>query len=516
VAASYSTHFLPAKRRDWRADKPRAIALIVSLLALGVLVRLFGITRSLWLDEFGTLWVVESGLHETFRRALTFQGQSPFYYAIAWFSIHSFGESELALRLPSVVASAATAAITAATAQLIGPRGAAAFTAIAVWLSFAVVQASVNARPYALAMFATAAMLYGFTRAAIRGDTLSRVIFVAGTVALIWSHYVLSLAVPGLALGYVLLPDLRVRYPMRSFTLDFAVVAALTSLTFPQVIDLWHRRSGLSWIQEPQHGAILGLVAPFLVGALGARTENLDQTRRSLRTALWIGVVVQIGFVEFAALSGLTLVASRYLSVIVIPVAILGGTAVARLPRRERAAPVVCFVGLTAYAYGSAFITVGTFSGAGPEDWRRTVAAMRKAAGDDRETLVLYRSGFVEQDAAPAVLKDVDRAPLRSPGQSTPNWTVVPLTYRWSAPRRAEYFKAVVGHAVRIADRFYLLALPFAEPGVGSYSVLVERWVAAEWPGRFEARRVVAGNGLEVVEYIRVAGDAHAAPSPRQ
>src|SRR6186997_618470 len=82
-----------------------ALALIVVMVIAGVILRAIGVTRSLWLDEFGTLWVVEGSLAEAVRRTIAFQGQSPLYYVLTWPFPHFFGESELALRLPSLLSS---------------------------------------------------------------------------------------------------------------------------------------------------------------------------------------------------------------------------------------------------------------------------------------------------------------------------------------------------------------------------------------------------------------------------
>lgn len=51
----------------------------VAVLALGLALRFYGFGTSLWLDEFGTLWVVESDLKAVFERSREFQGQTPFY-----------------------------------------------------------------------------------------------------------------------------------------------------------------------------------------------------------------------------------------------------------------------------------------------------------------------------------------------------------------------------------------------------------------------------------------------------
>ena len=81
--------------------------LMVTAVVIGALwlVPLFS---SLWLDELGTYWVVKDGLGDAVHRALTFHGQSPLYYSIVWAARSVGGNSEAVLRLPSLIATAAS------------------------------------------------------------------------------------------------------------------------------------------------------------------------------------------------------------------------------------------------------------------------------------------------------------------------------------------------------------------------------------------------------------------------
>jgi len=73
----------PPTSRVWLA--------VVALACIGLTMRIAGFTNSLWLDEFGTLWTVEGNLRETWQRAITFHGQTPFYYLLAWVPVHALG-----------------------------------------------------------------------------------------------------------------------------------------------------------------------------------------------------------------------------------------------------------------------------------------------------------------------------------------------------------------------------------------------------------------------------------------
>ena len=55
-------------------------AIVVIQLWLGL------IATSFWLDETGTWWIIKDGAAEAVRRSLSWSGQSPLFYLIAWSS----------------------------------------------------------------------------------------------------------------------------------------------------------------------------------------------------------------------------------------------------------------------------------------------------------------------------------------------------------------------------------------------------------------------------------------------
>ena len=91
----------PTPSLDW-SEVARSVWVFTALCGVaGIAFRLYGLDRSLWLDEFGTLWVVEANFASLIDRVFSFQGQTPFYYTCVWLAIQLFGESEVVLRLPS-------------------------------------------------------------------------------------------------------------------------------------------------------------------------------------------------------------------------------------------------------------------------------------------------------------------------------------------------------------------------------------------------------------------------------
>src|SRR5262245_11446011 len=106
VGKTAKLSFAPKTTPDGESELSSSkIAFIFAVVAsiVGLTFRLYGFNRSLWLDEFGTLWVIEGSFSQLMERVNAFQGQSPLYYLLVWFFVHLIGESEFTLRLLSLL-----------------------------------------------------------------------------------------------------------------------------------------------------------------------------------------------------------------------------------------------------------------------------------------------------------------------------------------------------------------------------------------------------------------------------
>jgi mannosyltransferase len=239
----------------------------------GLALRLIDLGHSLDLDEFGTLWAVESDFSTTVRRSIDFHGQSPVYYLLAWASLKVLGESESAIRLPSLVAPALAALVIYRIGLLIEGRRAGLLAASVFWLSPAAISIGTVARPYGLAFLFTAIVLYGFIRAVNDGRAASRICFVAGGVGLIASHYLWGLTLLGVGAAYLITPELRRKYAWGNFSFDVIAMAVLGSPLISQVLALWGRRSDLLWVSVTNYFDVLVTFLPtatLVAGGLAA------------------------------------------------------------------------------------------------------------------------------------------------------------------------------------------------------------------------------------------------------
>jgi len=125
--------------------------------------------------------------------------------------------------------------------------------------------------------------------------------------------------------------------------------------------------------------------------------------------------------------------------------------------------------------------------------------------GASEPPLVLFRSGFVEEDVPPIGSPGaVTLAPLRSPGREPFAWPVTSLTFRWDNPARPAYFEAVIAPAIEGRSRFFVLSPTFS-PEPMTYVDQLMRWVEETWPGRFSVNPRGFGS-VALIEFVRTPG----------
>jgi mannosyltransferase len=196
-----------------------------------------GLTRpGLWTDELATWGMARTPWHE-FWPVLRYVDAvlAPYYVLMhAWVSV--FGDSDLALRIPSLLAMAAAAALTGALgARLAGP-GAGLLAGIVFGLLPSTSRFGAEARPYALVVFAAVAATYLLLRAWER------------PTAVRWAGYAGAVAVLSL----------------------LHVVAVLLLVAHAWMVAVWHRSVWRRFLTAAIGSAVS---APLLVYGLGQRHQ---------------------------------------------------------------------------------------------------------------------------------------------------------------------------------------------------------------------------------------------------
>jgi len=154
---------------DFNARERRG--LMLALWAVLLLLWCLPLGSSLWLDETVTWWMASGSLETLWQRGTEFSGGSPVPWLLPWASMKLFGQSEWALRLPSLLCMSGAVLVVAAIGRRLFDRGTGLLAAAAFAFHHVVHFEARNARAYALAMLcatlATLALLRWLERPSV-------------------------------------------------------------------------------------------------------------------------------------------------------------------------------------------------------------------------------------------------------------------------------------------------------------------------------------------------------------
>jgi mannosyltransferase len=372
--------------------------LIPGALFLGIATLwLLPLRGSLWMDELGTYWVIKDGIGQTIDRAWHIQGQTPLYYMIEWVVRVLGGKSELALRLPSLIAmSIAAYLFYRLVRRLMGDEAAPVATAIFV-ISPLVGFLAGDARPYAFATLfvvaASLALVRWIDSAHVR-DGIAYVLLAALTV---YVHYIFGLVLLAHA-AYAFARRNRVR--LRGVILAVAGIAALVAPVIPQLLSLLNRSNSLSVLNSSSHLVLLQAIAPaaLLAGAVVGLliSHGMDPLRFHRIPADGPTLTLGAGWLLFAPVilfvvstfGPASIFADRYMVTAAPGFALLGAAALCAITQ-TRARAIVLYAAL-----GCALLLYGSTKHMG-ENWRGALARV-DARSEGPSTPVLLHGGLIE------------------------------------------------------------------------------------------------------------------------
>src|SRR5215831_16557215 len=213
----------PISRNPCEAAAPRSVARRLYSLAFGrllptamavLLAAVFGprMTRSLWVDEAGTFWMVHEGLIRAIQKTLHWPGQSVLYSVIAsFFCFDGRPFRDVLLRVPSLIGLAIGAYFLYRIAESLFGRGT-GLAAIVLYLFHpSVITVGYQARPYALAMASVLASCWALTEWDVSRSRRHLVYYVIASALIIYLHYFFAVIflVHVLYLGFVFVVEGR-------------------------------------------------------------------------------------------------------------------------------------------------------------------------------------------------------------------------------------------------------------------------------------------------------------------
>ncbi|MBQ1014390.1 glycosyltransferase family 39 protein [Micromonospora sp. M51] len=246
-------------------QRPAAVPLAAGALTLVVVLIAAG-RRQLWRDEFATLDAARMGLRELY--ALVQQKDLVLlpYYLGMHFWVRLFGDSEVALRLPSMIAVAIAAALTALQGRMLyGPR-VGLLAGVLFGLLPVVTRYGQEARPYGLVIAAVAAAGLFAVMATQRHSRVAWICYALMLVLVGWLHLIALVVLP--AHGLLVLLEARRRQSWQPVTWWMGATAAAVAVLSPLVWLAKAQSGQIAWIQPVPVGDLSEWMLE-LPGAIG-------------------------------------------------------------------------------------------------------------------------------------------------------------------------------------------------------------------------------------------------------
>jgi hypothetical protein len=421
---SATTYHDESRLRSWAAWW--ALSLLV---LLGLSLRLITFRGSFWLDELHTAWVVSGEFDQVAHRA-TIGNQSPVFYWLLWPYARVFGLSEIALRLPSLVAS--SAALVAVfllarrwTSSSLG--GLCAAAALAVEANSAMFYAS-EARVYAGVQLLAILQIYVFGEVLRTANLRHRASLIVLSWLLFYLHYTTALLLAAEFIALLLVRRLKVDSPYRwkSISIDAAILILGCLPAWPHVQAIFARRENWAlfipragwqeWLDILPHGQALVFVM-LAWGVIACvswrlkvrlRPEGIPSHAVVLALA-WLFIPLYLAW-QLTERDIARLFFLRYLVYVLPAGGVLVGILAQSLPSRKTAVSfgAASLLLLTGWNLWLSYPVLVGDALVRNEDWRRAITALNERKWHKGEPLFVA-SGLVEAEA----LRASDDAALR-------------------------------------------------------------------------------------------------------
>jgi hypothetical protein len=496
-----------SKKRFLRIPSPSLYAIYALALAVSVYIWLIALRSPLWLDETGTYWQISDGFSQIWsRQYLSF----PAYNYILWLSTKIIGTSELALRIPSILAMLGAVWLLYRIAREFFDRETALIAIIIFCVDPIVIFTSIDARPYAFAMLATNAAIYILLRLRRNNSNWLAALFGFTAACIIYFHYLFAAILPALLLCFWLLKarDRKTFWRQLAIALSVFALACLPVISgmeyvfrtgsthvcerVPDLLDLGTTLAP-GWL--PFVLVLMAVVALIIVALKTPREHSLKPFRSlSQSDRLHILLIASLALIPILLLYGISsttpiqIFAARHRLVGVPGIALCWALIVTTL-FRSRARLVLCI----ALVAATAFTHLHTPDLREHDPTWKYALAFAESNASRHNNPVLVCSPFVEGAYLPM--------PTDSPKKSG---LFSPLSYyKLSVPVIAMPY-ALNSEALRIGsqflaseDRKHERFLALAD--TNSYKVL--DWVAQSASGKYLVHNLGVFDGVEVLEF---------------
>jgi 4-amino-4-deoxy-L-arabinose transferase-like glycosyltransferase len=497
-------------------DEPRATGVIPdrvtywvygASLAVAISIWFIAIRSPLWLDETGSYWVIKDGFGPIWsRHALEF----PAYYYVLGLLTKILGTSEIALRVPSVLAMMGAVYLLYRAARELFNREIAIVAVLIFCLNPIVIFTSIDARPYAFAVLATNAGILIALRMRSNNSNWIAALWGLTSACIVYFHYLFAAILPALVICFFAAKKSNRKIAWRQFGVAAAVFVLASLPMIPGLRSLFHTRASHVVGMPPKlHDLVLtlapgwlpfafiaiGLVslilaalrtAPDESGNAGKSLASMD--RRRVLQCLSLALIPVLLLYGISKGTSMQLFIMRYRLVAVPGIALCWAFLVSLFP--SRTARLAMCLGLVA---GTSFTYLHTpFLREHDPTWKYALTIAEKNASADGASVLMY-SPFVEGNWL--------AEPIQNPKESR---FFAPLFYyKVSVPVVAMPY-SLNAESVRLGSQFLREAtqkrerfLTIGDPP--SYKAM--DWLAQRASGNYAVRKLGVFDDTEVLEF---------------
>ena len=469
-----------------------ALAVLVSVSLWFIAIR-----APLWLDETGSYWQIAKGFWQIPSRqgGLSF----PAYSYILWFFTKILGTSEIALRMPSILAMLAAAYLLYRAARELFDQDIAVITTVLFCVHPVIIFAAIDVRPYAFAALAINAAIFALVRLRQSDSNWLAAALGVSAAVIVWFHFLFAVILPVLLICLLALALGLGKTSWRQVGIALAAFAVAILPVIPGLLSMFRTRGThvfdfspglgeLGWTLAP--GWMVYILAATALAATATRRFNLERRVDSWRVLL----CASVGLVPILVLYGVSVWTPLHIfvhrhRVVAIPgIALYWGLMFSRVNSRAiRAAFCVAVVGTTAYQYlSSPVYRLHGYS------WKYALGFAEKNASADHAPMLIC-SDYPEADHEPMPAENAKESDLLaqlSYYQVSGPVIALPRTLNQEAVRVLSNF---LQDPSRRQQRFLVLAYQF------SYGIL--DWLAANTSATYDVRLLGGFDGIAVVEF---------------
>jgi len=254
------------ENRPQPEDPPQAqnrvsLSIYVLALAASISTWFIAIRAPLWLDEVASYFQINAGFSGIWSRQFVGPSFAAYSY-ILWLSTKLIGTSEIALRVPSVVAMLGAVYLLYLAAREIFERDIAIIAAVVFCLHPIVVFASIDIRPYAFGALATNAAILVLLRLRRSHSIWLAALFGLTAAWIIWFHLLFGVILPALALCFIAFKFRDRKTLFRQLSVAFAAFALAILPVIPSLTDLFRTSRTHVYEKAPSPMDLVMTLAP--------------------------------------------------------------------------------------------------------------------------------------------------------------------------------------------------------------------------------------------------------------